>query len=457
MKTNSIIIILLFIALFPSNAQETAETLLLKQRSVELRKEIIKVTENVYLAVGYDASNIAMIIGKDSLVIIDAGMIPSKTKEVYDEFRKITNKPIGSIILTHGHGDHTNGIAALLKDNSPQIWASSDFGSESKFAQKGNYKNPRQHRQGGMMLPPADRINNGIAPAVYAYGPYADKTTGTSKQDAFSPFSYKVVTHFAKDNVTEIEVSGVKLELIKTKGETSDHLLIWYPEKSILFPGDMIYRSFPNLYAIRGTDYRDVKEWINTLDIILSKNAEYLVMGHTRPYMGKGEVKSAVTNYRDAFAYVFNKTFEGMNKGMLPEELVTYVQLPKHLANDKNLTQYYGRVEWAVRNIHNGYLGWFDGNPTNLRPLTKQAEAAKMIQLAGGKNNLLKATKDALQNKDYQWCAQLCDYLLAENPTDQSIKEMKAKAFDGLAENLETAIGRNYYKTVARELRGLVK
>lgn len=454
---SSIIIILLLVSLFPTNAQETSETLLLKQRSIELRKEIIKVTDNVYLAVGYDASNIAMIIGTDSLVIIDAGMIPSKTKEVYDEFRKITDKPIGAIILTHGHGDHTNGIAALLKDNTPQIWTSSDFGSESQFAQKGNYKNPRQHRQSGMTLPPKDRINNGIAPAVYAYGPYADEEVKASKKNNYAPFSRKRVTHFAENRVTEIEVSGVKLELIKTKGETSDHLLIWYPEELTLFPGDMIYRSFPNLYAIRGTDYRDVKEWINTLEVILAKNAAYLVMGHTRPYIGQDEVKNAVTNYRDAIAYVFSKTIEGMNKGMLPEELVTYVQLPEHLANDKNLTQYYGRVEWAVRNIHNGYLGWFDGNPTNLRPLTKQTEAAKMIKLAGGKDHLFNATKDALQNKDYQWCAQLCDYLLAESPNNKSIKELKAKALDGLAENLETATGRNYYKTVARELRGLVK
>ena len=452
-----IIAISLLVSLISVHAQETAETALLKQRTIELRKEIIKVTENVYLAVGYDASSIAMIIGKDSLVIIDAGMIPSKTEEVYKEFRKITDKPIGSIILTHGHGDHTNGMSALLEENTPQIWASSEFGSESTFPQKGNYKNPRQHRQSGMMLPPKDRINNGIAPTVYAHGPYADNEAKKNKQDNYVPFSREVITHFAENTITKVEISGVKLELIKAKGETSDHLLIWYPEKSILFPGDMIYRSFPNLYAIRGTDYRDVKEWINTLDIILSKNAAYLVMGHTRPYIGKEEVKSAVTNYRDAIAYVFDKTIEGMNKGMLPEALVTYVQLPEHLANDKNLTQYYGRVEWAVRNIHNGYLGWFDGNPTNLRPLTKRTEAAKMIILAGGKENLLKATKDALQNKDYQWCAQLCDYLLAEDPSDQSIKEMKAKAFDGLAENLETATGRNYYKTVAQELRGVTK
>lgn len=171
--------------------------------------------------------------------------------------------------------------------------------------------------------------------------------------------------------------------------------MVWYPEKRIIFPGDQFYKSFPNLYAIRGTAYRDVNNWIKALEIIMSFDAEIMAQGHTRPIVGKENVRTALKNYHDAIEFVFNKTIEGMNKGMTPDELVEYVQLPDEMKNNPELVQYYGRVEWAVRNIYNGYMGWFDGNPTNLRPLSLKAEAARFAKMTGGIEVLAKNARQA--------------------------------------------------------------
>ena len=35
------------------------------------------------------------------------------------------------------------------------------------------------------------------------------------------------------------------------------------------------------------------------------------------------------------------------------------VTLPPHLANHPYLTEYYGTVEWSVKAVYHGYLGWF--------------------------------------------------------------------------------------------------
>jgi alkyl sulfatase BDS1-like metallo-beta-lactamase superfamily hydrolase len=56
----------------------------------------------------------------------------------------------------------------------------------------------------------------------------------------------------------------------------------------------------------------------------------------------------------------------------------------------------------------------------------------------------------ALASKDYQWAAQLSDYLISLAPEP---KLAKADALTGLAENVLTATGRNYLLTVAMELR----
>lgn len=111
----------------------TEETKLLIERNKEFRKEIIKIAPNVYIASGYDASNITMIIGDNGVILIDAGKFTNNSEEVYREFRNITDKPITGVILTHGHVDHTRGLPVFLKDNKPQIWAAENFGSENDF------------------------------------------------------------------------------------------------------------------------------------------------------------------------------------------------------------------------------------------------------------------------------------------------------------------------------------
>ena len=435
-------------------SEQTAETHQLIARNKEFRKEIIQLAPNVYTASGYDASNISMIIGEDGVILIDAGKFPSNSAEVYTAFRKITDLPITGIVFTHGHGDHTQGVPAFLKDNNPEIWAAESFGRENEFPAKAGLKNPRGHRQNGMTLAPEIRINNGVAPMVYPGGKFVGGSAqAKAAKSQYVPFDKNIITNFVSEPKQTIEISGIELVLERTYGETNDHLLIYYPEHEIIFPGDQFYKSFPNLYAIRGTEYRDVQQWADALNTILRYDAKAMAQGHTRPVVGKENVKKHVTAMRDAIQYTFDKTIEGMNMGMTPDELVAYAALPAHLANDPNLVQYYGRQEWAIRNIFNGYLGWFDGNATSLSPLSPRVEAEKFAQAVGGIEQLEKLARKAMEQGDYQWCAELSDRLIALSPEQKEYKLIKADALNKLADHNETATARNYYNTCAQELR----
>ena len=101
-------------------------------------------------------------------------------------------------------------------------------------------------------------------------------------------------------------------------GETNDELFVWYPAGKVLFAGDNFYRSFPNLYAIRGTPNRSVRLWADSLTNMSANNAVALVGGHTKPIVGADEVKQVLGDYRDAVQFIHDKTVEGMNKGMTP-------------------------------------------------------------------------------------------------------------------------------------------
>jgi len=435
----------LFVCVAVSFSQETEATRLLNARNAEFTAEVIKVTGNVYTAVGYSVQPVSMIVGDEGIIIVDTGMDTTSAEKVLGEFRKITHKPVEGIILTHGHGDHTGGIPVFAREGSPPIWARHNFGRESKRLKSvGLTINvARGARQGGFKLPPDKRINNGIARAYYP------KRGG----EVFGASGKIKPTHLFTGARRKIQIAGVTLHLVVATGETHDALYVWYPAKRVLFSGDNYYKSWPNLYPIRGAPYRDINEWANTVDRMLKEEPDFLVPGHTRPIAGKDRILALLTDYRDAIRFVFDKTIEGMNKGLTPDELVDYVRLPERFRDKDHLRPYYGNPEWAVRSIFNGYLGWFDGNPSNLFPLSPKDEAQRVAALAGGEDLLLAQTRAALKKGDFQWTAQLCDHLLALDPTAKEPKLIKAGALEAIAQDVLSGIGRNYYLTVAQELR----
>jgi alkyl sulfatase BDS1-like metallo-beta-lactamase superfamily hydrolase len=437
---------LCFTLLATSSARESPATILLKLRGEHLKPVITKVTESVYCASGYSPANISMIVGTEGIVIVDTGMFPAEAKTVMAEFRKITPLPIAGIILTHGHGDHTGGAAALLpkEGDRPKIFARSPFNSEGRMFKGGGItiNGLRGARQGGFLLPPEKRINNGIALAVYP-----------RKEENIFIGNPPTPTDTFRDGRKKISVGGLNLELVAAPGETGDQLYVWFPAERVVFTGDNFYQSWPNLYAIRGSAYRDVKDWIHSLGKMLAEQPAHAVPGHTKPIVGEKNTVETLTNYRDAIQHVFDQTIAGINQGLTPDQLVQRVKLPERLAKLDYLREYYGNVEWGVRAIFTGYLGWFDGNPTNLFSLPPAEEARRMVELAGGEQAFRSRAKMALDEKDAQWCAELCDHLIALDQNDADAKRLKAAALEILAEKLLTATGRNYYLTFAQELR----
>ena len=427
-----------------ADAPPSAATQELISINSEFERELIAIADNVHVAIGYGASTFSFIEGDDGIILIDAGQLPAASAQALKAYRKISRKPIVAIVLTHSHGDHLNGAAPFVAaGNQVQVWGLDNFGEESAHFHKAGITINRQRgvRQAGFKLPPEQRINNGVAPAVYPKG-----------KDAFNPANALRPNKTFRDQI-ELEVSGIELRLVENGGETADQIYIQYPDKDIVFAGDNFYKSWPNLYAIRGTPYRDVEAWAVAIDALLALDARVLVGGHTRPIQGHAAVRAALTAYRDGIRYVFDKTIEGINLGLTPDELVVFAKLPPELANDRVLRPYYGNPDWAVRAIFTGYLGWFDGNPSTLFPLSVKAEAKKMVALAGGMRQMKRSLRKAVHRSDNQWASQLADYVLALQPNNAWAMRMKAKALTRLARDQITATARNYYLTSAQELR----
>ena len=434
-----------FLAVGNVMAVDSDSTRLLISRNAEFNKEILRVSENVYTAVGYAVSPVSMIVGPQGIVIIDAGLDVASSREIRADFRRIVDKPVKAIIFTHGHPDHTHGASAFMDSSNVQVWAREGFPHEQHTLESAGIliQKKRGKKQAGFMLSPEQRINNGIAKAFWP-----DRKGGIWGAD------HKIgPSHIFNSERQKINIAGLDLELVAATGETHDGLYLWYPAEHVVFAGDNFYKSWPNLYALRGTPYRDIRGWANVIDMIMQEGAVALVGGHTRPIIGKEDVNQTLANYRDAILFLFDKTVEGINKGLTPNQLVDYVVLPEKYKNLDYLRPYYGNPDWAVRAIFSGYLGWFDGNATNLFPLSDKQEAHRIVKMLDGQDALSDLIAGSINEQDYQWAAVLCDYLLAVDPKNKTAMLRKADALTALAQDKLTTTARNYYLSSAIELR----
>ena len=408
----------------------------------EFRQQVIEVTDGVYVAIGFGLANSILLEGDDGVVIVDAMESVEAAVPVKAAFADITAKPVKAIIYTHYHSDHTNGASVMAGDDNPDVYshATTSYYMDriATITRETTYR--RAMRQFGTLLPEGGLVNAGIGTRLEFD---ESKTLGM-----LAP-----TKTFATDR-RDLEIAGLKLVLFHAPGETPDQIFIWIPEKKVLLPADNYYKSFPNLYAIRGTAYRDVKHWVASLDRMRDLRPEYLVPHHTRPLTGTEEIYQVLTNYRDAIQFVHDQTIRWMNKGLAPMEIVEKVKLPPHLARQPYLHEYYGTVPWSVRAIFDGYLGWFGGNATDLFPLSLKERARRFADLAGGEQNLLKAARRAVDSQDYQWSLELADQLLQLEPDSEEARHLKGAALKALGGQQIAATARNYYLTQALEVEG---
>lgn len=412
-------------------------------------KEIVQLADNVYQAFGFAASNVYMIIGDTGVIIIDTSESIGAAENILAEFRQITDLPVDTIIYTHSHRDHVSGASVFAEADNPDILASTRYSDDflavaSKHPIPAKAMQARTKRQFGIGLNyPDEFIGIGVGPG--------DRPMKGLGQGNLPP------TRKIGDDGEQLSICGIDLKLVRAPGETPDHIVVWYPDKKILFCGDNFYRSFPNLYAIRGTVYRDFDTWADTIDLLIEFNAEVLAPGHTKALIDAGEIKSVLSDYRDAIRHVVTETREGMNAGYTIDQLAHSVKLPENLASKPHLREYYGRVDWSVRAYCAGTLGWFDGNPTSLGTLSPSDEAERFIALIGGVDSLFRATEEAQDKGDLQWALQLIDRLvfLDDDNKQEDInkaKAVKAKLLKEIAGQQINCTARHYCLTYAKEM-----
>lgn len=423
------------------NIQTSSAVENLFKHSEEFTQNVYSYEDGIHAAVGYGIANSYLVEGDEFNIIIDATDSVFQAKKVYAQFNAINQNPIAAIIYTHNHGDHTLG-AKYFVDQQADLPLVIAHDSTAKSVEKiFGILNPiissRSSKMFGTALPEKEVVNVGI-------GPYL--SVGKSAPGYIKP-------NVTFEDELKLTIAGIAFEFYHAPGETDDQIFVWLPQYKALFPGDNIYKTFPNLYTIRGTSHRNVNSWVNSLDAMIALNPEKIFPSHTLPFFNEDALQT-LTIYRDGIQFVHDQTVRLMNQGMYPEEIIQNIELPKALATSPYLQEFYGTVRWSVQSIFNGYLGWFSGNIAELDPTPTNKKAKLVSEIAGGSDILFAKLEEAVTGEEMQWALELSDLLLALQHRPNDVLRLRAQAAFYLGNMASNPNKRNYFLSEAQRLSG---
>ena len=481
----------------------------------------------IYSAVGFDLANTIVIKHWDSkgnpeFVIVDTLGNATTSKAAIDAMRAqhilpAGRLPIRAIIYTHNHIDHTYGVWGYLSEadklpckpadpevSGPDNYYDADATTPDCVAVIGQYKindgvgntatvtgtiiNARSVYMYGNAIP-RNRINNGIGPEV---------------KGGVAPM-YRMPSR-TFNNQLLMKAAGVEMKLIYVPSETNDELSVFVPDgrntknavprkddwsgPGLLLSAEVIQGpSFPNLYSLRGTTYRNPADWFRSVDKLRSFDSWCMVPSHGPPLCEPANIQRLLRNFRDAIQFTHDQTIRYINKGYTMSELAPlieekYLRSGEHERIMSNLTEvkpiqnallqvvdpkdylrpFYGSVVQSVRELYVGSVGWYEADPTALRPTPPKELAVRTVEMMGGGKKINDAARLALDKKEFEWAAELTTnviraYLDSRRPEEVALfneaKQIKADALTKLAELEINPNWRDWYITSAHELRGL--
>lgn len=492
-------------------------------------------TYKVWSAVGYDLANTIVLQGPKKtadgtpeLVIVDTLGNPGITKDTIAALRKAgalppapAKLPIRAIIFTHNHIDHAYGVDGYLAeaDRPPCLPA-----DPAKAGPDGVFDADKDNPNCVAIIAQAE-IDDGVgntatvtgtiidARSSYMYGSFIPRNQvndGIGPQEKSKPGyqpAYRMPSRTFSQQLL-VTAAGIQMKLVYAPSETNDELVVFLPDArnsapragqaaqgdawagpGLLLSAEVIQGpSFPNLYSLRGTTYRNPATWFRSVDVLRTFDSWCMVPSHGPPLCGPKNVQTLLRNFRDAIQFTHDQTIRWMNKGYTMDQLapivealylkkgeeerimrgldeVQPIQNVDHKVVDPRdyLRPFYGSVTQAVREIYVGSVGWFQADPTFLRPTQPQVAAARLVAMMGGAARVNAAARDWLGKGDPTFAAELTTnvitaYLTTADPAMQrelqDAKEVKARALLQLGAEAENPNWRNWYVTGAFELQG---
>ena len=419
--------------------------------------EVLKGT--IYQVRGIDIANLSAIRGKTGWIIQDVMSTIETARTAIELLEKALDENIRdnikAVIISHSHGDHFGGIRGVVKeedvgsdlDNQIQIYVPAGFDEEcvkeNIFA--GFAMGRRADYQFGNNLKkdPKGFVSSGLGLAL---------PKGTA--------SFISPTNYITENGPVI-IDGITVEFQLTPGtEAPAEMNNYFADYKAFWIAENCCGTLHNLYPIRGAQLRDSSAWTGFILEAMSKYADksqVIFQSHNWPHYNTDDNPHAIREYllnnAAMYKYIHDQTLLYANQGFTAKEIARKLSVPKGLKLNYYARPYYGSIPINARAVYTKYLGFFNGNPNDVDPLTELEEAEAFVAYAGPADRILEKAYEDLQKGDYRRAAYAAGKVVIAEPKNTQARYLTADAFEQLGYASESSVWRNAYLQGALELR----
>ena len=408
------------------------------------------VPDFLYQVRGFDLANMTLVKSDTGWIIFDTLLTDETAAAAFElATEQLGEFPIKAVVYSHSHIDHFGGVHGIIDEaevaaGEVQVIAPSGFMEEaiSENVYAGNAMSRRAALQYGRLIPssPFGQVDSAIGKGLAA------GTTGLIAPSLVIEDDYE--THV---------IDGVTMVFQNTPGtEAPAEMNTWFPEQKVFWVAENITATIHNIYTLRGALVRDALAWSRGINEALyryGREAEVLVSSHNWPRWGNDRIQQVMRAQRDAYANLNNQVLNLANQGVTINEIHNEYKVPESLQQQWSVRQYHGSEFHNSRAVLNRYLGYWDGNPATLAPLSPTDSAPLYVEMMGGAAAILGKAQELHDGGDYRMAMEILNKLVYAEPQNASAKDLLAAVFEQLGYQYESASMRNVFLAAAQELR----
>jgi linear primary-alkylsulfatase len=399
---------------------------------------------------GYDLANISFIKGDTGWIVFDP-LTAKETARAALEFinEKLGKRPVLGVVYSHSHVDHFGGVRGVVDEadvasGKVKIIAPEGFLREaiSENIFSGNAMSRRTQYSYAVLLPrdPHGHVDQSIGKNV------ANGNTGLIPPNLI----------ISKD-FEEVTLDGVKMVFQNTPDtEAPVEMNTWFPQFKAFWAAENITGTIHNIYTPRGAPVRNALNWSKQINVALYKfgqEAEVMFASHSWPRWGNARIQEVMRTQRDTYANLNNQSLHYANLGVTINEIQNVYKLPDSLWKQWPAHSYHGSEQHNSRGVINRFLGYWDGNPANIAPMSPKDSAPLYVEMMGGAGKIMAKGKQLIAQGKYLEATEILNRLVFAEPRNQAAKNLLADAFEQLGYQKESPTLRNIFLQGAYELR----
>ncbi|HRI18036.1 MAG TPA: alkyl sulfatase dimerization domain-containing protein [Burkholderiaceae bacterium] len=404
----------------------------------------------IYQVRGFDLANISFIKGDTGWIVFDPLTAKETARAALELINdKLGKRPVVGVVYSHSHVDHFGGVRGVVDEadvasGKVKIIAPEGFMQaaieENVFA--GNAMSRRTQWQYAVLLPRD------------AHG-HVDQAIGKNVANGNVGLIAPNLT--IKKDFEEVTLDGVKMVFQNTPDtEAPVEMNTYFPQFKAFWAAENITGTIHNIYTLRGAPVRNALNWSKEINVALWKfgqEAEVMFASHSWPRWGNARIQEVMRAQRDTYANLNNQALHYANQGVTINEIHNVYEVPKSLQQQWAARSYHGDVRNNARAVINRFLGFYDGNPVNLIPLSPRDSAPLYVEMMGGSAKILAKGRQLIAEGKYLHATEILNRLVFAQPENMAARRMLANAYEQLGYQSESTSVRNSFLQGAFELR----